>query len=173
MTRGYTSSTDSYSTDSSSDDERSGQNHLALVCIDGQDRGVKALDWYLDHYHQNDRIVGLVTVYTTPQPPTSGPVYPAQLHAKYQAWSGEVRMRSECITHTLEGLCLEKGLPCETFVLEKRGSVGQTICELAREKGAEVIVLGERCGDSTPGRRERVEEHVRQNTHASVLFAPM
>ena len=158
---------------SSSSDK--GIKSFVLVCVDAHESGVRALDWYYDHFHNEDHTIGLVHVYNPPRPGAQSLVYPAELYEKYQVWLCEVRKRSVGIMNKIAQVCVQRGLKYEAFVMEKMGTVGETICDLAKEKEADFIVMGQSCVDSTKKlrRSQNVSEHVVQNAHASVLIAPL
>jgi len=162
--------------DDSSCSSDEGMKSMVLLCVDAHDTGVRALDWYYDHFHHEDHTIGLVHVYNPPRPGRQSLVYPAELYEKYQLWLCEVQKRSVGIMNKLEEVCLRRGLKCEAFVVEKMGSVGETIVDLAKEKDAEFIVMGQSdAGSAKRIRRgqQNVSEHVLENSHANVIIAPL
>jgi len=170
MTKDY-DFTDSRS-DTSSDD---GTRNLVLVCVDSHDTGARTLQWYHNNFHQSHYTVGLVHVYTPPRPSRQSLVYPAELYEKYQIWLYEVKRRSLGIMNKMEDICVKKGLKYEVFVVENMGTISGTICQLAEEEDAEVIVIGQSVKSSTKriGRRKNVKDHVRNNTQANIIIASM
>ena len=148
------------------------REHIALVCVDENEASVQMLNWYLNRIHRSNHKILLLHIYDNPQPRTQSLIYPAQSYDNYQMWKNGVRERSTLIIKKFQEKCVGRGLECEGVVIENVGTVGQTICDLARDKGAELIVVGHSSGGKYLG-TSAVSEHVLKNTKTYVLIAPM
>ena len=123
------------------------QERLILIPVDGSEHSDRAFDWYLKHMRKNGDKVGIVSVVEPPTLPATfmmmGPVVvPEEWNAEIQ----ESMDKAKLITNKYEVKCKEQGL--QHTVLHDNASTfggpGETICQIAREKNANGIVMGSR-----------------------------
>ena len=137
---------------------------LVLLCIDNSEHSLRAFNWYYEHFYRKEHIIGLVHVYTsredTPQ-------------EDYQRTLHEELKNSTSITRKFQELCKQRNIESRVFTAEKINSVGHTICKLAKENYALVIVMGQRgLGAIKRTILGSVSDHVLHHAHVTVLIVP-
>ena len=102
---------------------------LVLICTDSSEHSLRAFNWYHNHFHRSEFIVGLVHIYTYPED-----------QKKLQ----EVLASNNAVTRKYEELCAQRGITSVLYTEEKKQCVGQTICKIAQDNNASCIVMGQR-----------------------------
>ena len=147
-------------------------SNLVLVCVDACNHSLRAFNWYLKYFHQPHHKLALVNVYTRPE--MAQAVYtPEMYNAVYSDLLDEQLRKSAKITDTFHQVCKERGLDAEVHSLPKADTIGQTICNYAKEKHAACVVLGQRgLGAVKRTVFGSVSEHVLHHAHIPVVIVP-
>jgi len=149
---------------------------LILICIDSCEHSLHAFNWYYDNfYHKKDKIA-ILHVYTRPDVPPYGYVegYPIEIYEREQeGWLEQELKKSEAVTAPYEKLCKERNIDYDILYEPKGESVGQTICEVAKQKDVRCIVMGQRgLGPIKRTVLGSVSERVLHNANMTVLIVP-
>ena len=149
----------------------SGSN-LVLVCVDTCNHSLRAFNWYLKYFHRKEHVLCLVHVYVRPEMSEAG--YSQEMFNKiYSQYLEEELRKSALVTEKFYQLCKERGLEASVQSLAKVDSIGQTICNFAKEKHAASVVLGQRgLGAVKRTVFGSVSEHVLHHAHVPVLIVP-
>ena len=149
-----------------------------LVAIDPSEHSMRAFNWYLEHFYRSDQIIGLAHIYTHPE------------HHEFGRRHGNALEGIECQQHDedvkkveqdhvelvkkYEEICKAKGLRYREFCMERKSSVGEAICDIAKENsGISCIVMGQRGhGAIKRALYGSVSEYVLHHAHTTVVIVP-
>ena len=156
------------------EDKKTG--NLIFICVDNCEHSLRAFNWYYQHFYRTQDRIGIVYVYSRPELPPYGYVegYPVEVYEREsKGWYEEEIKKGDLITAPYQELCKERGIKYVTFIEEKVESIGHTICDLANEKQAKCIVMGQRgLGAIKRTMLGSVSEHVLHHAHMTVLIVP-
>lgn len=121
------------------------QRRLNFVCIDDSEFSEAAFNCYVNYYHHPEDCVGLVHVHQMPSLPVmsfieGGVPLSDEYHKSLQSSIN----RAKGIQSKFEQLCQDKGLKYHFYMADARHSSGRVICDLAKEKEADTIIMGQR-----------------------------
>ena len=123
------------------------KKRLILIPVDGSEHSERAFDWYLNNMKRKHDNVGIVNIVEPPTLPATfmmmGPVIiPEEWNAEIQ----ESMDKAKLVTRKYEDKCSQLKLPCSVFTETAAafGGPGETICQLAKDKNANGIVMGSR-----------------------------
>lgn len=141
----------------------SDKNPLVLFCHDGAEHSSRAFNWYQKYFYRDDHVVGLVNIYFTPICDEN------EVDQRKQA----VRKKSIDSTRQFQEFCERKGIITRVFIEEKVESVGFTVCKIAKENNASLILMGQRgLGAIQRALYGSVSEYVLHHAHIPVLIVP-
>lgn len=162
---------------------------LPLICIDSSEHSIRALEWYFLYLHKEGETIGLAHVHVLPDMPGYGlfghRVYEEAHAAKYfkdgepvatmfnQHQIQESVRESKAIADRAKERCQEKGINAKVLVQTSQDSIGHTICKIAQENNASMIVIGQR-GLGTIRRTflGSVSDYVLHHAQIPVLVVP-
>ena len=160
-----------------SEDSSSGTKTV-LVAIDGSDHSLHAFNWYLEHFHQDNHIIGLAHIYTLPDHRNfskrhHGDALQALDCQQYEQDVKKAHQDHATLIKKYQNICTEKGLPNREFCREKKASIGEEICELAKENEVCCIVMGQRgIGVIERTLFGSVSEYVLHHAKTTVVLVP-
>ena len=111
----------------------------ATTCIDASDHSLRAYDWFLEHFHQDNHVIGLVHIFYNP-PSNKFSDVDVNYRARYVI---EKRKSERLIAHYVTKCKLHK-MKHEVFMIDKTDSIGRSICNLAKKHNPCCIVIGQR-----------------------------
>ncbi|XP_057292820.1 universal stress protein Slr1101-like [Hydractinia symbiolongicarpus] len=124
------------------------KKRLALVCVDSSKYSANTLDWYFQNAYQEGDEIGLVHIHIPPSLNICGNIltYASTTsgHAIYQHKLDESIAECKDIVNKYKAKCLRNNVEPKVFVKSIEESVGRTICMIAKEQGAFLIVMGQR-----------------------------
>ncbi|XP_066936414.1 universal stress protein Slr1101-like [Clytia hemisphaerica] len=147
---------------------------LNLVCIDSSKHSKRALEWYFDNQHRDGDQVGLVHVFVPPDLPAFG-IYAGGMAPinMYQETLQAGIEDSKKIVEEYKAYCLSKGVSPKYFVQSLNDSIGHTICDIAKQNKAKMMVLGQRgLGAIRRTFLGSVSDYVIHHAHIPVLIVP-
>lgn len=161
------------------DDASNPTGPLIFFCVDAFEHSSRAFNWYYKHFYRDDHIVGLVQIYNPVEPPPfSGGKHQGETDevtddGEYQKKKQEVLKKSIAISRKFQEFCSQRNVKTRIFTEEKKETVGQTICNLAKEHNAACIVMGQRgLGAIKRAIYGSVSEYVLHHAHVAVLIVP-
>lgn len=143
-----------------------------LIPIDGSENSERAFHFYLENLHNKDDVVLILHIQTTPHLHALSFEHPLQMPT--EEWNKklteEVQKAKKLIEH-YEILCEEKKIHKQTLL--GSGKPGEVIVEKAKEKNANMIVMGSR-GMSTLRRTfvGSTSDYVLHHTHIPITIVP-
>jgi len=148
---------------------------LNLICIDNSVFSENAFQWYAKNYHQPGDVLGLMHVHEGPaMEPTgitlfSGPQFVEQHYRELRRSIQE----SKDIIQKYKDLCQDLDIKCEIIFEDKKHSAGNTICETAKEKNADAIIMGQRgLGMISRKLLGSTSDYVLHHSHIPVMVIP-
>lgn len=118
---------------------------LNCICIDSSEHSERAFNWYVNNYHHHGDVVGLLHVHQIPDLPVMGALdYSAEMYSSYEKVIENSLEESKQLLKEYEQKCQDANLEYKIIRADCQTSAGQKICELAKENGASVIILGQR-----------------------------
>ena len=159
------------------EDQHRCEDKIVLVAVDCSDHSMRAFNWYLENFHRRDRVIGLAHVYTLPKHLTVGRHHRESLGAveckQHDDDVKEVTDDHTALIKKYQDICVEKGLRSREFCMEKQCSIGETICEIAKENNVCCIVMGQRgLGAIKRKLYGSVSEYVLHNAQTTVVVVP-
>jgi len=140
--------------------------------VDACDHSLRAFNWYVKYFHHKEHQIGLVHIYNPPELAPCG-YTPETYNVVYNELLDEQVRKSEVITNKFQELCKKRGMESTVYTLQKADSIGQSICNFAKEKHAACIVMGQRgLGAVKRTVFGSVSEHVLHHAHVTVLIVP-
>ena len=134
---------------------------LVLFCVDGLEYSSRAFNWYHKHFYRDNQTLGLVQIYVMND------------DGDHEKRKQEAKQRSRTMVSQFEEFCTRKKINTKVFIEEKNDSIGHTICKLAKEHGAECIVMGNRgLGAVKRAIFGSVSDYVLHHAHVAVLVVP-
>lgn len=121
------------------------KKRLILICVDGSEHSTRAFEWFYYNVYNKDDTVGIVHIHCVPDAPALG-LFGGGL-AALELYKTEVNKSiktSKAVVEKYENLCSEKGINPKLFVESMQDSVGHTVCKLAKENAATLIVMAQR-----------------------------
>merc|ERR1711962_314467 len=123
------------------------EDQNVIISIDDSEHSLHAFNWYINHLHRPDHIVGLAHVYTLPNRPVRGVSrHPGIIDGlecqQYDEDVKEVMAEHAALMKKFQCICVERNIRMKDMCTERRGSVGETLCELIKEHKACSIVMG-------------------------------
>ncbi|XP_057292823.1 universal stress protein Slr1101-like [Hydractinia symbiolongicarpus] len=153
--------------------EASGKK-LKAICIDGSEHSERALKWFFDNvYHEGDE-VALIHVHVLPDLPSFG-IYAGGIVATeiYQETVEESIKHSKVTCEKYKELCAAKGVTPKIFAETMEDSIGHTICKIAKEHHAYMIIIGQRgLGAIRRTLFGSVSDYVLHHAHVPVVVVP-
>merc|ERR1712013_3986 len=114
-----------------------------LVATDPSEHSMRAFNWYLEHFHRSDQIIGLAHIYTHPEHHEFGRRHGNALEGiECQQHDEDVRKVEQDYVELVkkyEEICKAKGLRYREFCMERKSSVGEAM-EPSRELFMGVLV---------------------------------
>ena len=154
---------------------KSSEENVVLLPIDDSDHSLRAFNWYLEYFHRPDHMIGFAHVYTFPKQSSFSRRH-GEMSVECQQYTQEVKEvhhNHAALVKKYQDICKEKGLSNREFCKEKKGSVGEAICELAKENNVCCIVMGKRAmGAIKRALQGSVSEYVLHNSHTTVMIVP-
>lgn len=120
---------------------------LVLICIDGSEHSSRALKWYFNEVHHKRNEVGLVHVHIPPNIPVGFGIHGnEQIIANdfYRQAVQETISASKAVVEMHKEKCMAQGVTPKVFLKTLDDSAGHTICTIAQENNASLIVVGQR-----------------------------
>ncbi len=123
------------------------KDRLILFPVDGSKHSERAFEWYLQNLRKKNDSVGIVNIVEPPTLPATfmmmGPVVIPE------EWNAEIQDsldKAKLVTQKFEDKCKKLDLPCSviTDTANSFGGPGETICQIAKEKNANSIIMGSR-----------------------------
>ena len=150
---------------------------VTVMAIDNSVHSLHAFKWYLEHFYRNDHIIALVHVYTLPERATFGASHHDALGgmACQQNDDGVAKAldKHSKLVKQYQTICAEKNVRVREICREKKGSVGETICDIAKENNARCIVVGQvGCSAIKRAFQGCVTDYVMKNAERPVLVVP-
>jgi len=151
--------------------------HLVLICVDDSEESLRAFNWYHKFLYRKTHTVGLLNVYTCPEAPHASKHFEDPFQAtdneNYQRKLHEAYRESMTVIRNFQGLCRERDMASLAYNERQIGSVGHTICAIAKEKHVMYIVMGQRAlGAVQRTILSSVSRYVLHHAHQAVLIVP-
>ena len=158
-------------------DNSESREQLVLISVDGCDHSLRAFDWYYKNFYRKDHVIGLAHIYTQPEVPSFGKHHGKDNeitdNEEYQRRYNDVLKKKATVIERYQELCDEKGMESRVMVKEKVASIGQTICDIAKENQVMCIVMGQRgLGAIKRTIYGSVSDYVLHHAHVAVLIVP-
>ncbi|XP_057292833.1 universal stress protein Sll1388-like [Hydractinia symbiolongicarpus] len=142
---------------------------LFAVCIDGSKHSERAFEWYCKCAHREGYTVGLVHIHQLPS--SLGGLY--EDGPGLQVLVDESVTESKRIIKKYQELCKAKGITALTLCQTNQGSIGQTICNIAKANSAEAIIIGQRgLGIVRRTFLGSVSDYVLHHSHVPTIVIP-
>jgi len=147
---------------------------LNFVCLDDSEFSETAFSWYVSNFHHAEDCVGLVHVHQIPSYTgmglmTGGGPMTDEYHKIIQF---SIR-QAKSIQSKFETLCKEKNMKCHFYMADAHHSPGHVICELAKEKKADTITMGQRgLGTVSRALLGSTSDYVLHHSHIPVMVVP-
>ncbi|EDO38238.1 predicted protein [Nematostella vectensis] len=143
-----------------------------LFPVDGSDHSSRAFDYYLDKVKRADDQVLLAHIVEPTGIPT--PTLAHGVTRSRAEWDTIMRRMEETareITADYEKICEAENIPFQS--IWGAGNAGEGICELAKNEGADFILIGNRgLGSIKRTLLGSVTDYVVQHSHVAVLIVP-
>lgn len=118
---------------------------LNCICIDSSKHSAKAFDWYVNNYHHHGDVVGLLHVHQMPDLPIMGSMdYSMPISNNFEKIINASLQESRQLLNMFEEKCKEANLEFKVLETDCKVSPGHEICHLAKENGANAIIMGQR-----------------------------
>jgi len=146
---------------------------LNFVCLDDSEFSETAFNWYVNNFHHAEDCVGLVHVHQIPSfigiTLKTGGVPMTEYHKIIQF---SIR-QAKAILSKFEAICNEKDMKCHFYMADANHSPGHVICELAKEKEADTIIMGQRgLGAISRTLLGSTSDYVLHHSHVPVMVIP-
>ena len=154
------------------------EEKTVLVAIDQSEHSMRAFNWYLEHFHRSDQIIGLAHIYTHPEHHEFGKRHGNALEGiecqQHDIDVKEVYQDHLALVKKYQDICAGKGLRYREFCMEKRSSVGEALCEIAKENNEICCIVMGQCGHGAIKKTlfGSVSEYVLHNAHTTVVVVP-
>jgi len=150
------------------------EGRLNFVCVDGSEFSENVFDWYVSNYHQPEDCVGLVHVHQMPSLTSlSLLVDGVPITDEYHKSIGYSIRKAKTIQSKFEELCQNKGLKFQFFMADAHHSPGHVICDLAKERKADTITMGQRgLGAISRTLLGSTSDYVLHHAHIPVTIVP-
>lgn len=145
-----------------------------VVCIDACKYSLNAFHWYLNNYHRQGDVVGLLHVHQTPGYPTLG-IFDGGMMVtdEYSQLIQDSLDRSKTVREKYETLCKDNGIEFKLLMADDYHSIGQVLCNLAKENNADVIICGKRgLGTFSRALLGSTSDYVVHHSHVPVVVVP-
>jgi len=147
-----------------------------FVCVDNSIFSDNGFDWYLNNCHRMEDTVGIVHVQKSPVLPTLPNIVGVggmPMIKEYQKNIKATIEEARNIRQKFQKICKQKDLKCEFFTEQPIHSPGHVICDLAKEKNADAIIMGQR-GHGTVSRTllGSTSDYVLHHSTVPVLVVP-
>jgi len=119
-------------------------SRLNLVCVDNSPFSENGFDWYLNNIHRKSDTIGVLHVQRVPTIPYVVGVGAVPMTEEYEKNINETIVEANKIQEKFQKICKQKELKCKFFNAQPNHSPGYVITELAKEKNADAIVMGQR-----------------------------
>jgi len=145
-----------------------------FVCIDDSDFSATAFNWYVKNFHQTEDCIGLVHVYQMPSFPAMGLMAGGVPMTDEYNHSVQFSIReAKAIKSKFETCCKENNLKFQFFMADAHHSPGHVICDLAKEKKADTIIMGQRgLGAISRTLLGSTSDYVLHHAHVPVMVVP-
>ncbi|XP_062503214.1 universal stress protein Slr1101-like [Corticium candelabrum] len=144
-----------------------------LLAVDGSEFAKKAFDWYVENmFRQGDTIL-LVHAFEMPIPIIIGFEESVVLGEGFER---QVQLAQDNATRLLQeylAMCESNQISCQAIIENMEGSAGNVICRVARDRSADLIVMG--CRGQGLLRRTflgSVSDYVIHHAHLPVSVVP-
>jgi len=148
---------------------------LNFVCIDNSSYSENAFQWYTKNYHQPEDVVGLMHVHEVPARLSSsitllgGPQF-VEEHCRELRRSVQ---ESKDVIEKYKEWCKDLNIKCLVIFVDTRHTAGNTICETAKEKNANAIIMGQRgLGMISRQLLGSTSDYVLHHSHTVVMVIP-
>ena len=125
------------------------KNSIAVIAIDDTENSLHAFQWYIKYFHRPNYTVALAHVYTLPEKTSYGTgrhnTVLETMHCKqHDEDTKKVLEEHSELVKKFQNICAESNVTTIEICMERRGSIGETLCEIVKEHQACCIIMGQR-----------------------------
>ena len=140
------------------------------IAIDGSKQSEHAFNWYAENYHRNEDIALLIHVQETPN--RSIETFVEGKANRYESVYKRLST-SEKVLEKFKAKCVLRNIKFKPYLAPQQSTIGHTICQIAENHNASVIVTGQRgIGKISRTLLGTTSDYIMHHAQVPVLIVP-